>query len=115
MWIKAPQTIGGIWADDTSPSKMTWEQALANCETLEFAGHNDWRLPNRRELMSIVNFGVCAPAIDQAYFPQTMSEHYWTATADSHADARAWFVYFFNGYVNINNKTSAYYVRPVRG
>ena len=36
--------------------KVTWENALITCESLDFAGINDWRLPNVRELLSIVDY-----------------------------------------------------------
>ena len=43
-----------VWYKTTVSGK-TWAEALKYCENLEFAGHSDWRLPNRNELVSIVD------------------------------------------------------------
>jgi hypothetical protein len=115
MWIKDPQTIGDAWSKQGNPAPMTWENALTLCADLNFAGYDDWRLSTRTELVSIVDYGTYEPAINTTYFPNTMSEHYWTSTKHPSIEKRAWFVYFYNGYVNVNNKASLYYVRPVRG
>ena len=38
--------------------RTAWHDALAYCENLDLGGHDDWRLPNVKELQSIVNYGV---------------------------------------------------------
>src|SRR5690606_19884625 len=45
---------GLMWTQSDSGRGMPWEDALYYAETLELAGHNDWRLPNAKELQSIV-------------------------------------------------------------
>ena len=52
-----------MWQQAAAPSTYTWEQAKAYCPTLTLAGHSDWRLPTRIELVSLVDFGRSAPAI----------------------------------------------------
>lgn len=47
---------GLVWQQDDSIDGMIWEDALAYAETLELAGHDDWRLPNAKELQSIVDY-----------------------------------------------------------
>lgn len=39
-----------------------WKDALFYCENLVYAGHDDWRLPNKDELMTLVDFTKYAPA-----------------------------------------------------
>ena len=41
---------GLMWQRDDSGKGLTWEQALAYAENLTLAGHDDWRLPNAKEL-----------------------------------------------------------------
>ena len=45
---------GLMWTRDANMfGQRTWQQALDDCNGLEFAGYDDWRLPNRRELLSL--------------------------------------------------------------
>ena len=47
---------GLMWQHDDSGAGMQWEDALAYAEDLSLAGHDDWRLPNAKELQSIVDY-----------------------------------------------------------
>jgi len=47
---------GLMWQKNDSGSGLNWEQALAYAEGLTTAGHTDWRLPNAKELQSIVDY-----------------------------------------------------------
>lgn len=42
--------------DDSGETGLNWEQALSYAEELEFAGYSDWRLPDIKELQSIVDY-----------------------------------------------------------
>jgi arylsulfatase A-like enzyme len=77
---------GLMWQKGDSVVTQNWEQALAYAEGLELAGYRDWRLPNAKELQSIVDY-TRAPlvtgtaAIDTNYFDVTETESYfWTST-----------------------------------
>jgi len=98
---------------------FTWQQALQRADTVNgsggFAGHSDWRLPNSNELASLVERQCTNPAINATRFPNTVASYYWSSSPDAYSSASAWYVYFYNGYVNDNYKTSSYYVRLVRG
>ena len=53
---------GLMWARNANlGGAMTWSNAVVYCEGLTYGGHSDWRLPNRRELLSLVNDGVLVP------------------------------------------------------
>ena len=43
------------WQKETAEAE-TWGEALAYCENLEYAGASDWRLPNRNELITLVDY-----------------------------------------------------------
>jgi hypothetical protein len=69
------EATGLMWSQDDSGAGMDWEQALAwvqekNAEN--YLGHNDWRLPNAKELQSIVDYSRApavtnSPAIDPVF------------------------------------------------
>jgi len=93
----------------------TWENALLQCEN-ETADGGGWRLPNMRELMSIVDFGkATTPKINTAYFPGTASDYYWTSNTDVSITASALKVLFSAGNVVYSDKTTDAYVRCIRG
>jgi hypothetical protein len=47
---------GLMWMQNDSQVPMNWEDALAYAENMEYAGHSDWRLPDVKELQSIVDY-----------------------------------------------------------
>jgi hypothetical protein len=96
--------------------RTTWEDALTLCESLNHAGYSDWRLPNVKELQSIVDHNAHDPAIDTTLFPNTESFGYWSSTSTSTFTALG--VDFIYGLVDSYSKTgdnALYYVRAVRG
>ena len=92
-------------------------------------GQNDWRIPNVKELQSIVDYGTFNPAVDVAFnngpgmlatcsvaeCSLTMSSNYWSATTFAVFPANAWVVNFFSGFVDDDGKSVARFVRAVRG
>lgn len=105
---------GLMWQQGES-DPMTWEEALAYCESLQLAGYDDWRLPNRNELQSLVDYETYDPAIDIVFFPDAISVPYWSSTTYAYVSDGAWVVYFFDGSLPGVQKTSSCLVRAVRG
>ena len=106
---------GLVWQQDDDNNTYTWSAAAIICENVSLGGETDWRLPNRRELISIVNFGTSNPTINSTVFPNINSSYYWSSTTYAGGTGSAWFVYFYDGYVIYSGKSSSYYVRCVRG
>ncbi|MBF0240638.1 MAG: DUF1566 domain-containing protein [SAR324 cluster bacterium] len=105
---------GLVW-QQTDGGQKTWENALTYCEGLSLGGATDWRLPNRNELQSLVDYSKSNPAIDTTAFPNTNSSYYWSSSAYASNTSYAWGVNFNRGYVFSDNKTVSDYVRCVRG
>jgi len=99
---------------DGSANSYTWQSALAECESLALAGHDDWRLPSRNELQSIVDYSRYNLAIDTVYFPNTASSWYWSSTTHANSAGSAWRVSSGDGDVYGYGKYSNGYVRAVR-
>ena len=107
---------GLMWQQDGTGSRITWEEAISYCEELSLLGYEDWRLPNFKELRSIVDYTKGNPAINTNCFPTTVSSYYWSSTTDTRQKSRAWHVYFKHGNDGWGGKSSLYfYVRAVRG
>ncbi len=94
---------------------MAWGDALNYCKGLSLGGQNDWRLPNVKELESLVDDTRYAPAIDSTYFPNVVASYYWSSTTYASGPNSAWVVYFDGGGVYGSGKSNGYYVRCVRG
>jgi uncharacterized protein DUF1566 len=80
---------GLMWAKADSGRAMNWGDTLAWCERLKLAGHGDWRLPNAKELQSIVDYDRCpqapdaeqrGPAIDPVFTVTKADGWCWSST-----------------------------------
>ena len=80
---------GLMWAKNDSAKTMNWQQSLEYCENLTLADHNDWRLPNAKELQSIVDYTRApdardssrhGPAIDPVFKMTSDESWFWTST-----------------------------------
>ncbi len=116
MWQKC--SMGQTWSGTEcieNPEILTWEQALAEAEELEFAEYHDWRLPNINELQTIVDGTEHNPAVYTLFAEDTEPNDYWSSTTFSNSANAAWHVHFEHGLVNASDKSvSKYYVRAVR-
>jgi hypothetical protein len=60
------KATGLTWTQNDSGQGLDWESALNYCESLDYAGISDWRLPNAKELQSIVDYSHSPDATNSA-------------------------------------------------
>ncbi len=113
--VTMTDTVTGLEWQKATMGPMTWKQALAAAEDLILAGESDWRLPDKNELRSLVDYSRYFPAIDPVFAATTKPSYYWSSTTCTKSPYGAWLVHFYHGNVNYDNKSAAYYVRAVRG
>lgn len=114
-----------------SVTKLTWQRGVSvgmsraaaaeYCDVLSLGGHDDWRLPWRMELVSLLDVGgISSPRIQGTAFPDTPSEWFWTqsrAWAINTIIPQTWAVHFGTGHVSwqSNETETPFRVRCVRG
>ncbi|TCS35198.1 DUF1566 domain-containing protein [Reinekea marinisedimentorum] len=77
--IVTDNASGLMWQQDDGGDTYSWGGAMAHCEALELEGYDDWRLPDNKELQSIVDYDATeTPAINTDYFSATFNEDYGT-------------------------------------
>lgn len=109
MWVQAPHDLDG------NSEYQTWNNAIDYCNGLTHAGHSDWRLPNVREIQSLIDYGRYEPALPSEHpFTGIQSSGYWSGSTNMGTTEAAWSVVTSFGYVASLNKTRFNYVWPVR-
>jgi len=112
--IVTDNTTSLQWQDDAVGSTMEWQEAIDYCEnTLTLGDYSDWRLPNKKELLSIVDYSKYNPSID-SQFQNITSSNYWSSTTHANGTGNAWVVSFYDGYTYDYSKDTDTYVRCVR-
>lgn len=113
VWMKNANCFG----------TRTWSQALNDCNNLasgscglsDGSAPGDWRLPNRKELLSLIDFSKYNPVLPGGHFFQNVqSSYYWSSTTFAYLTNFAWIVFMDYGNVYYNHKSQDNYVWPVR-
>ena len=122
--------VGQNWTGTTcngNAKKMNWGEAMKL--TSNFAGYNDWHLPTKEELMTLVecsddqynqdgsckNYNVTnKPTINKMAFPNTNSSVFWASSSFVNLSYYAWGVYFSSGHPYYYIKFNKGNVRLVR-
>jgi hypothetical protein len=115
IWARCPNGMNwdGAACAGTATS-YTWQEALTAADTSTLAGYTDWRLPNIKELISLVEPGCVDPALNTRIFPNTAS-WFWSSSPYVGSAYSAWYVYFGYGDVYDDSRGSSLAVRLVRG
>ncbi|MFC1452590.1 DUF1566 domain-containing protein [Verrucomicrobiota bacterium] len=91
-----------MWQQGDSGDGMNWEDTLAYAGTLELGGYRDWRLPNAKELQSILDYTrspdtTSSAAIDPLFACTSITNlaealdypFYWSSTTHLRGDGSA--------------------------
>ncbi|MFA6812400.1 MAG: DUF1566 domain-containing protein [Bacteroidaceae bacterium] len=118
---------GLMWAIQTEKTNeltyynnvYTWADAkevfINQLNINNYCGYNDWRLPNKDELRSIVDYSQSEPAVQFAYFPNVKSDFYWTSLTYQMQSVFGWAIYMGLGSATAISKKSKRHVMAVRG
>jgi hypothetical protein len=111
---------GLIWTKNASLSDfpMTWNEALTFIKELnhsELYGYSDWKLPNRKELFSLISHETINPSLPPAHpFINIFTGYYWTSTSCARLPNQAWYIHLGGARVFKGMKYSSYMMWPVR-
>ncbi len=112
---------GLVWTRNANLNEFpaSWQEALDLIAAMNAAhahGHRDWRLPNRRELLSLISYQARKPALpDNHPFTNLFLGWYWTSTTAAINPAYAWYVHLEGGRTFYGRKDQEYLYWPVRG
>ncbi|RLD09136.1 MAG: hypothetical protein DRI44_09230 [Chlamydiae bacterium] len=108
-----------MWTKNANLHQGYWTNAIDFCTNLVYGGYSDWRLPNIRELKSLVDLSKYSPALPDGHpfsFVQSYSYYYWSSSTSSYNSEYAWLVNIGHGHVSISAKAYGFSrcVWPVR-
>ena len=117
IWPTNVQTPGPVGACFTGQA-VSWQGALdhvACLNTNAFLGRSDWRVPNRRELRSLIDYSQTGPALPAGnpFLNVGFGGFFWSSTTDAAIPARAWTINMLDGSINGLDKQAAGNVSPV--
>ena len=117
MWLKDAGCLKNRWNDslniivdfNTSPQRYACSGYFAN--------YDDWRMPNVKELESMINYETSDAAgwLNSAGFANVKYSSYWSSTTSRKSAAQAWMINMKKSGKLLKNKKSNYYAWPVRG
>ena len=129
MWMRC--ALGQDWNGETcigAAMDMDWPQALQTAKDHDFAGYSDWRVPDFKELNSILELACFSPAINLTVFPNTPASNltivpnnppswFWSSSVSLNAmyAPKPRFVGFSNGTDGVSQMGEDNRVRLVRG
>lgn len=115
---------GLVWLKNANPfGFQIWADALKCCDRLQTGDAGltdgsrpgDWRLPNIREIESLVDYGAVGPCLPQGHpFQNVRPSSYWTSTTVASGATEAMFIILGVGPSIFENKEHRFFVWPVR-
>ncbi|MDZ7744280.1 MAG: DUF1566 domain-containing protein [Candidatus Saccharibacteria bacterium] len=113
IWLQDANCNGGrTWSTAVSDANNL---ANGSCGLTDGSSAGDWRLPNVRELYSVLDFGHYNPSIVSGHpFTNLQTDSYWTSTTRAPNTSDAWRTSITSGGVGARDKSLGAFVWPVR-
>lgn len=112
-WYNPNNTVNGGHAGTENGDNDT-DSFVSNTNSADLCGAHSWRLPTREELGSIVDRSKLDPSIDTGYFPNTVSNWFWSSSPYAVNSSNVWIFHFTPGDEGPRHKSLHGYVRLVR-
>ncbi len=115
---------GLIWLKNAYDIPKNWQESLSAAAAVADGNHSltdgskagDWRMPNIRELQSLVDYSAVNPALPAVNpFVMVLYDNYWSSTTSASGATNCWGVNFSTGDLSTLNKSIPYYLWCVRG
>ncbi len=109
-----------MWTKSASVSEfpLTWDESLSFVRAQNDSrlyGYNDWKLPNRRELYSLISLDAINPSLPANHpFTDIFNGYYWTSTSCARLPDQAWYIHLGGARVFKGMKYNSYMIWPVR-
>lgn len=121
VWMRC--SLGQHWSEEQTrceedasvADSYTFAEALAAANDEPHLGASGWRLPNKKELASIIEYACVNPAINTELFGMASIATYWTSTPQVYSsNFSAWAIDFNSGSFSQGDLAASYAVRLVR-
>ena len=81
MWKRCPEGLSGEDCSNGSASTLVWGGSMKAARDSTYAGYDDWRLPNMKEMQTLVDVTKNNPALNTSVFPNPNNVlNYWTSS-----------------------------------
>jgi hypothetical protein len=119
--VVTDRATGLMWNQNASPATfpMSWAEAFAHIDQLNRSGYqgiDNWRLPCRRELFSLISHQQINPSLPEGHpFSDVFPGYYWTSSTCRRLSDQAWYIHLGGGRIYRGMKHGSYMLWPVAG